>query len=293
MKHAILARNTDHFRMIEKHLRGCHTELRQGGATEIKLVTQLRGVYNVIIHIVEGWEYGFRQQAWRDITRAITLLESTGKATIMHYTEKGEHKRPPNNARDRLDQYRSHKVVRAGKIQTVERVEELGQFYLRITTEKGVVIEENSRGWLDRLPSQMLGGYYVLYEDGYTSWSPAKAFEEGNTLLPTVLDAVLYDPAGKVPPIPIKVPASQAQKGARPVEGAIVYVRVGVNIQPGRTITGLCPSATGALPVTLDIEKVELVDTTLFIQVANSGVTYRVCRLGADEYEMMESPPCQ
>jgi xanthine/CO dehydrogenase XdhC/CoxF family maturation factor len=26
-----------------------------------------------------------------------------------------------------------------------------------------------------------LGGYYVLYEDNFESWSPAKAFEEGYT----------------------------------------------------------------------------------------------------------------
>lgn len=25
------------------------------------------------------------------------------------------------------------------------------------------------------------GGYYVVYDDGYKSWSPAKAFEEGYT----------------------------------------------------------------------------------------------------------------
>lgn len=28
-----------------------------------------------------------------------------------------------------------------------------------------------------------VGGYYVLYKDGYKSWSPAKAFEEGNVLI--------------------------------------------------------------------------------------------------------------
>lgn len=28
-----------------------------------------------------------------------------------------------------------------------------------------------------------VGGYYVVYSDGYRSWSPAKAFEEGYTLL--------------------------------------------------------------------------------------------------------------
>lgn len=29
----------------------------------------------------------------------------------------------------------------------------------------------------------MEGGYYVVYEDGYQSYSPAKAFEEGYTLM--------------------------------------------------------------------------------------------------------------
>lgn len=28
------------------------------------------------------------------------------------------------------------------------------------------------------------GGYYVVYDDGYKSFSPAKAFEEGYTLIP-------------------------------------------------------------------------------------------------------------
>lgn len=27
--------------------------------------------------------------------------------------------------------------------------------------------------------SDLIGGYYVVYDDGYTSYSPAKAFEEG------------------------------------------------------------------------------------------------------------------
>lgn len=29
-----------------------------------------------------------------------------------------------------------------------------------------------------------VGGYIVVYEDGYLSWSPAKAFEEGYTRIP-------------------------------------------------------------------------------------------------------------
>ena len=41
-------------------------------------------------------------------------------------------------------------------------------------------------GWSDRFNQlDMTGnlGYWVLYEDGWQSWSPAKAFEEGYTKL--------------------------------------------------------------------------------------------------------------
>lgn len=41
---------------------------------------------------------------------------------------------------------------------------------------------EVSPAWLRRhLP--VVGGYVVRYEDGYTSFSPAKAFEDGYTLI--------------------------------------------------------------------------------------------------------------
>ena len=33
----------------------------------------------------------------------------------------------------------------------------------------------------------IVGGYYVVYEDGYKSFSPAKAFEDGYSLVKTVL----------------------------------------------------------------------------------------------------------
>ncbi len=36
------------------------------------------------------------------------------------------------------------------------------------------------RAFMDKHEPQV-GGYYVLYEDGYQSYSPAKAFEEGYT----------------------------------------------------------------------------------------------------------------
>lgn len=37
-----------------------------------------------------------------------------------------------------------------------------------------------SKEWLDKHNPQP-GGYYVVYQDGYASYSPAKAFEEGYT----------------------------------------------------------------------------------------------------------------
>jgi len=43
------------------------------------------------------------------------------------------------------------------------------------------------------------GGYYVRYDDGYESFSKAKAFEEGYTLLGPI-DITLFDPAHAIPP---------------------------------------------------------------------------------------------
>lgn len=38
-----------------------------------------------------------------------------------------------------------------------------------------------SKGLKTRGGVNPLGGYYVRYQDGYESWSPAEAFEEGYT----------------------------------------------------------------------------------------------------------------
>lgn len=35
----------------------------------------------------------------------------------------------------------------------------------------------------------VVGDYYVRYDDGYESWSPKKAFEEGYTLVPLGAEA--------------------------------------------------------------------------------------------------------
>lgn len=80
-----------------------------------------------------------------------------------------------------LPKWRCHKTVRADKI---HHRRTSGTLVL----ESGVEIDLLDRAHADlgkrldaMMPMQLSGGYYVRYEDGYESWSPAKAFEEGYT----------------------------------------------------------------------------------------------------------------
>jgi len=81
-----------------------------------------------------------------------------------------------------LPKYDCHKSVNAFKIdQIIPREDGTGTLYG--SEEPGdakyqVVVAE-----LYMLKhSPQIGGYYVRYKDGYESFSPAKAFEEGYTL---------------------------------------------------------------------------------------------------------------
>ena len=84
-----------------------------------------------------------------------------------------------------LPRYKCHKEVSTLKIQQV--VED------HINPEKPFTVYfddphfapvQVTKAWADRFPWHLKDpGYYVVYEDGYTSWSPTKAFEEGYTLI--------------------------------------------------------------------------------------------------------------
>ena len=81
-----------------------------------------------------------------------------------------------------MPQYQSHKKVWALKIEAVEHVGE-GEgdpgWQLAIADEGFAPVPTN-KAWIDRhLPEA--GGYYVVYEDGYASYSPKEAFEKGYT----------------------------------------------------------------------------------------------------------------
>lgn len=79
-----------------------------------------------------------------------------------------------------MPRYRCHKVVHALKIRAITSAG---------LTTPGVTIHPEEQGFAPFIVDQQfvvkhapkVGGYYVVYEDGYKSWSPAEAFEAGYT----------------------------------------------------------------------------------------------------------------
>ena len=75
--------------------------------------------------------------------------------------------------------YQCYKKVHALKIK------EINNF------DGAIVIQPEDHGWASFTVDEYwyekhepeAGGYYVVYEDGYKSYSPAKAFEDGYTLI--------------------------------------------------------------------------------------------------------------
>jgi hypothetical protein len=87
-----------------------------------------------------------------------------------------------------LPLWKSHKKVRAVKIKSVVFDWELARAEDRETDggatitpeEPGIFPFKVNRNYVNK-HDPTAGGYYVLYEDGYESWSPAEAFESGYT----------------------------------------------------------------------------------------------------------------
>lgn len=77
----------------------------------------------------------------------------------------------------RLPRYICHKEVNGGKITGIQAK---GNVTDLILGEVNVTVEVDAAWYAKHQPK--VGGYYVLYEDGYTSYSPQKAFEDGYTL---------------------------------------------------------------------------------------------------------------
>lgn len=105
----------------------------------------------------------------------------------------------PGNACE-LPAYQSHKIVHALKISAIRPADptpicQLESFIPWQDSEGesliGAIITPAEEGYrefgvtIDYVVKHKpeVGGYFVLYEDGYKSFSPAKAFEEGYTRL--------------------------------------------------------------------------------------------------------------
>jgi hypothetical protein len=76
-----------------------------------------------------------------------------------------------------LPEYLCHKTVRAAKIVGVALSPTPGFHRLALA---GAAHVDVTRLWYSSKAPQV-GGYYVQYEDGYSSYSPAEAFEQGYT----------------------------------------------------------------------------------------------------------------
>ncbi len=84
-----------------------------------------------------------------------------------------------------MPKYRSHKIVWALKIKDIKKD---GEGENRETDGSAIITPEEERyapfhvdaAYMQKHKPEV-GGYYVRYEDGYLSYSPAEPFEAGNT----------------------------------------------------------------------------------------------------------------
>lgn len=83
-----------------------------------------------------------------------------------------------------LPQYRSHKIVGAFKIGQIIVQPDLYEIYFESAVDSYVEVRGQARQRFGKItPGSSEKGYYVRYADGYESWSPTKAFEDGYRLL--------------------------------------------------------------------------------------------------------------
>lgn len=80
-----------------------------------------------------------------------------------------------------MPKYQSYKIVHALKIKEIKEPLPSGDCMF-LPEDEGFDWVFLPKDYMRKHQPQV-GGYYVVYDDGYKSWSPAKAFEEGYTLI--------------------------------------------------------------------------------------------------------------
>lgn len=79
-----------------------------------------------------------------------------------------------------LADWKCHKVVKAGRIAQLPMKDvPTGNWLVGVEDVNGAPtkVQMPPDAFLRGMP--MMGDYIIIYEDGYKSWSPAKAFEDG------------------------------------------------------------------------------------------------------------------
>ena len=82
-----------------------------------------------------------------------------------------------------LPRYQCHKVVHAVRILAFEVLDDETSKIMPDDPLNGAIV--TAPGWHAKFHGHENDdpGYYVVYDDGYASWSPTKPFEDGYTLL--------------------------------------------------------------------------------------------------------------
>src|ERR1051326_8172801 len=80
-----------------------------------------------------------------------------------------------------MPRYVCHKTVHALKITNIDVRLEKGMPIILTPEDKRYAPIEVTQDWARERHVERPAGYYVVYEDGYTSWSPVETFEKGYT----------------------------------------------------------------------------------------------------------------
>lgn len=87
-----------------------------------------------------------------------------------------------NTPQTEMPRYKCHKDVHALRIEIV-KINEDGSGTI-VPRDQRYAAFTTATDWGDRFKGDENDtGYYVVYKDGYASWSPTKDFEEGYTLI--------------------------------------------------------------------------------------------------------------
>lgn len=79
-----------------------------------------------------------------------------------------------------LADWKCHKVVKAGKITQLPMKDvPTGNWLVGVEDINGATAQVKMPPDVFIRGMPMMGDYIVIYDDGYKSWSPAKAFEDG------------------------------------------------------------------------------------------------------------------